>query len=83
MLLGCIPSHAAYFSVFEAMKESTGANQPGHHPVSPSPRRMPPFQPSLAPSPSQGCLGGGWLVTCAAGVADGCGVLRRSRHDSP
>jgi len=34
MMMGCIPSHAAYFSVFEAMKESTGANQPGHHPVS-------------------------------------------------
>lgn len=33
MLLGCIPSHAAYFSVYEVMKDATGANRPGHHPI--------------------------------------------------
>jgi len=33
MLVGCIPSHAAYFSVYEVMKEFSGANSPGHHPL--------------------------------------------------
>lgn len=29
----CIPSHAAYFSVYEHSKEAFGANAPGHHPL--------------------------------------------------
>lgn len=33
MFLACIPSHAAYFSVYEAAKELLGANEPGHHPL--------------------------------------------------
>jgi solute carrier family 25 iron transporter 28/37 len=33
MFAGCIPAHAAYFSVFETMKRFTGADQTGHHPV--------------------------------------------------
>lgn len=32
MFIGCIPAHAAYFSIFEAMKVFTGADQKGHHP---------------------------------------------------
>ena len=32
MFAGCIPSHAAYFSVYEAAKEAFGANAEGHHP---------------------------------------------------
>jgi solute carrier family 25 iron transporter 28/37 len=30
---GCIPAHAAFFSVFEAMKRLTGADRAGHHPI--------------------------------------------------
>lgn len=30
---GCVPSHAAFFSVYEYAKEATGANKPGHHPL--------------------------------------------------
>ena len=33
VVLGSIPSHAAYFSAYEAGKEALGANRPGHHPV--------------------------------------------------
>lgn len=33
MVVACVPSHAAYFSVYEKAKQLTGANQPGHHPV--------------------------------------------------
>jgi hypothetical protein len=33
MFVACIPSHAAYFSVYEVAKECLGANRPGHHPV--------------------------------------------------
>mmetsp|Transcript_22810 Transcript_22810/g.31589 ORF Transcript_22810/g.31589 Transcript_22810/m.31589 type:complete len:341 (-) Transcript_22810:281-1303(-) len=33
MILGCIPAHAAYFSVVELCKESFGVNRPGHHPL--------------------------------------------------
>eukprot|EP01038_Epipyxis_sp_PR26KG_P005564 gene5564-7686_t len=33
MFAGCIPAHAAYFSVFEFTKILTGANQQGHHPI--------------------------------------------------
>jgi solute carrier family 25 iron transporter 28/37 len=31
-LSGCLPAHAAYFSIYEAGKEHLGANRPGHHP---------------------------------------------------
>ena len=31
--MGCIPAHAAYFSIFEKVKTLTGADLPGHHPV--------------------------------------------------
>ena len=31
MFLGCIPAHAAYFSIYEWGKEFFGANRPGHH----------------------------------------------------
>lgn len=30
---GCIPAHAAYFSIFESMKVLSGADQGGHRPV--------------------------------------------------
>jgi len=30
---GCIPAHAAYFSIFESMKILSGANKEGHHPL--------------------------------------------------
>ena len=33
VVLGSIPSHAAYFSAYEVAKESLGANRPGHHPL--------------------------------------------------
>jgi solute carrier family 25 iron transporter 28/37 len=33
MLAACVPSHTAYFSVYEAAKENLGVNQPGHHPL--------------------------------------------------
>lgn len=33
VLVGCIPSHAAYFSSYEVCKEKFGANGEGHHPV--------------------------------------------------
>eukprot|EP00656_Telonema_subtile_P000205 TRINITY_DN10103_c0_g1_i1.p1 TRINITY_DN10103_c0_g1~~TRINITY_DN10103_c0_g1_i1.p1 ORF type:complete len:296 (-),score=63.02 TRINITY_DN10103_c0_g1_i1:219-1106(-) len=33
MFVGCIPAHAAYFSVYEKVKTMTGADQPGHHPI--------------------------------------------------
>ena len=33
MFVACIPSHAAYFSIYEISKEMLGANLPGHHPV--------------------------------------------------
>jgi solute carrier family 25 iron transporter 28/37 len=32
MLVACVPSHAAYFSAFEAAKEAFGANEAGHTP---------------------------------------------------
>ncbi|KAJ1428049.1 mitochondrial carrier domain-containing protein [Ochromonadaceae sp. CCMP2298] len=33
MFIGCIPAHAAYFAIFEAMKKTLGADQKGHHPM--------------------------------------------------
>jgi len=33
MFAGCVPAHAAYFSIFEAMKRATGADREGHQPV--------------------------------------------------
>lgn len=33
MFVGCVPAHAAYFSVYERVKTLTGADQPGHHPL--------------------------------------------------
>ncbi len=33
VLLGCVPSHAAYFSAYEVGKARTGAGAPGHHPL--------------------------------------------------
>ena len=33
MMGACIPAHAAYFSIFEFMKETLGANEGGHRPV--------------------------------------------------
>jgi len=33
MFMGCIPAHAAYFSIFEKVKTLTGADLPGHHPL--------------------------------------------------
>eukprot|EP00618_Florenciella_parvula_P006589 CAMPEP_0119505560 /NCGR_PEP_ID=MMETSP1344-20130328/26065_1 /TAXON_ID=236787 /ORGANISM="Florenciella parvula, Strain CCMP2471" /LENGTH=267 /DNA_ID=CAMNT_0007542027 /DNA_START=215 /DNA_END=1014 /DNA_ORIENTATION=- len=33
MFMACIPSHAAYFSLYEYSKAKLGANQPGHHPL--------------------------------------------------
>jgi solute carrier family 25 (mitochondrial iron transporter), member 28/37 len=33
MFVACIPSHAAYFSIYEWAKHSLGANAEGHHPV--------------------------------------------------
>lgn len=30
--VACVPSHAAYFSVYEAAKARLGVNEPGHHP---------------------------------------------------
>lgn len=33
VLLGCVPSHAAYFSAYEFGKARTGAGAPGHHPL--------------------------------------------------
>eukprot|EP00605_Chrysophyceae_sp_TOSAG23-4_P000198 GSChrysophyteH1.ASY1.ANO1.234.1 assembled CDS len=33
MFAGCIPAHAAYFSIFESMKKMTGADADGHRPV--------------------------------------------------
>lgn len=33
MFAGCIPAHAAYFSLFEAMKVFLGADREGHYPV--------------------------------------------------
>lgn len=33
VVLGSVPSHAAYFSMYEAAKEILGVNRPGHHPV--------------------------------------------------
>ena len=30
---GCVPAHAAFFSVYEASKSSFGVNEPGHHPL--------------------------------------------------
>ena len=33
MFAGCIPAHAAYFSIFESMKRATGADKPGHQPI--------------------------------------------------
>jgi len=33
VLLGCVPSHAAYFSAYEVGKARTGAGAPGHHPI--------------------------------------------------
>jgi solute carrier family 25 iron transporter 28/37 len=33
MFAGCIPAHAAYFSLFENMKVFLGADKEGHHPI--------------------------------------------------
>lgn len=33
MFIGCVPAHAAYFSIYELVKERTGANGAGHHPM--------------------------------------------------
>eukprot|EP00937_MAST-01D_sp_MAST-1D-sp2_P005758 g5758.t1 len=33
MFSGCVPAHAAYFSIFEALKRTLGADRPGHHPL--------------------------------------------------
>lgn len=33
MFAGCIPAHAAYFSLFESMKVAVGADKPGHYPL--------------------------------------------------
>ena len=33
MFAGCIPAHAAYFSIYEFAKDRTGANLPGHTPA--------------------------------------------------
>mmetsp|Transcript_23997 Transcript_23997/g.24586 ORF Transcript_23997/g.24586 Transcript_23997/m.24586 type:complete len:354 (-) Transcript_23997:61-1122(-) len=33
MFIGCIPAHAAYFSIFETMKSLLGANGDGHFPI--------------------------------------------------
>lgn len=33
VLVGCVPSHAAYFSSYEAAKAALGVNEPGHHPL--------------------------------------------------
>ena len=32
MFAGCIPAHACYFSLFEAMKKGLGADKEGHYP---------------------------------------------------
>lgn len=32
MIMGCIPAHAAYFSIYEYSKEKLGVNRPGHSP---------------------------------------------------
>ena len=31
--VGCVPAHAAYFSIFESLKMLTGANNEGHFPL--------------------------------------------------
>lgn len=33
MFAGCVPAHAAYFSIFENMKIFVGADKEGHHPM--------------------------------------------------
>lgn len=33
MLMGCVPSHALYFTVYEETKEAFGGNGIGHHPL--------------------------------------------------
>jgi solute carrier family 25 iron transporter 28/37 len=33
MFAGCIPAHAAYFSLFESMKVALGADREGHYPL--------------------------------------------------
>ena len=33
VLVGCVPSHAAYFSAYEVGKSRLGVNAPGHHPL--------------------------------------------------
>ena len=33
VLMGCVPSHAAYFSAYEVGKARMGADAPGHHPI--------------------------------------------------
>jgi len=33
VLVSCVPSHAAYFSAYEAVKRALGADAPGHHPL--------------------------------------------------
>ena len=33
MFSGCVPAHAAYFSIFETIKRRTGADQAGHRPL--------------------------------------------------
>ena len=32
-MAGCIPAHAAYFTVYESMKTWLHVNEPGHHPL--------------------------------------------------
>jgi len=33
VMVGSVPSHAAYFTAYEAAKEALGVNRPGHHPL--------------------------------------------------
>jgi solute carrier family 25 iron transporter 28/37 len=33
MFAGCIPAHAAYFSIFESLKVALGADREGHYPL--------------------------------------------------
>ena len=76
MLFGCIPSHAAYFSIYEAAKESSGANQPGHHPVTSQPC-VPLCSSGQDPAPSMLTsfweLGRPWDETCEGFLTSSCG----------
>ncbi|CAM9643176.1 unnamed protein product, partial [Heterosigma akashiwo] len=51
MILGCIPAHAAYFSVVELCKESFGVNRPGHHPWRRRPRARSPASSTMIMTP--------------------------------